>query len=56
MNEMEEIKPFTKTNERKFEELEMALLNISRKNHVSYNNNEKYPLLLEILKNRICSL
>lgn len=31
MKEMEEIKQFTKSTERKFEEPEMAILNISRK-------------------------
>ena len=31
MKEMEEIKQFTKSTERKFEESEMAILNISRK-------------------------
>ena len=36
MKEMEEIKRFTKSTEGKFEELEMALLNISGKNNVSY--------------------
>ena len=34
----------------------MALLNISGKNNVNYNNNENSPLLLEVLKNRIYSL
>ena len=53
---MEEIKRFTKPTERKFEELEMALQNISGKNNVNYSNNENSPLLLEILKNRISSL
>ena len=33
----------------------MALLNISEKNYVNYNN-ENSPLLLEILNNRISSL
>ena len=33
----------------------MALLNISGKNNVNYNNNENSPLLLEILNNRISS-
>ena len=33
----------------------MALLNISEKNNVNYNN-ENSPLLLEILNNRISSL
>ena len=50
---MEEIKRFTKSTERKFEELEMALQNISGKNNGNYNNNENSTLLLEILKNRI---
>ena len=50
---MEEIKRFTKSTERKFEELEMALQNISGKNNVNYSNNENSPLLLEVLKNRI---
>ena len=53
---MEEIKRFKKSTERKFEELEMALQNISGKNNVNYNNNENSPLLLEILKNRIPNL
>ena len=39
-----------------FEELEMILQNISRKNNVNYNNNENSPLLLEILKKRISNL
>ena len=34
----------------------MALLNISGKNNVSYNNNENSSLLLQILKNRILNL
>ena len=45
---MEEIKRFTKSTERKFKELEMALQNISGKNIANYNNNENSPLLLEI--------
>ena len=45
---MEEIKRFTKSTERKFKELEMALQNISGKNIVNYNNNENSPLLLKI--------
>ena len=45
---MEEIKRFTKSTERKFKELEMAVQNISGKNIVNYNNNENSPLLLEI--------
>ena len=53
---MEEIKRFTKSNERKFEKLEMALQNISGKNNVNDSNNENSPLLLEILKNRISNL
>ena len=53
---MGEIKRFTKSNERKFDELEMALQNISWKYNVNYNNNENSPLLLEILKNRISNL
>ena len=53
LKEMEEIKRFTKSTERKFEELEMALQNISGKNNGNYNNNENSTLLLEILKNRI---
>ena len=54
---MEEIKRFTKSTERKIEELVMALLNISGKSNGSYNNNnENSPLLLEILKNHISNL
>ena len=53
---MEEIKRFTKWTERKFEELEMALQNISGINDANYNNNENSPLLLEILKNCISNL
>ena len=49
---MEDIKRFTKSTERKFKELEMALQNISGKNNVNYNN-QNSPLLLEILMNRI---
>ena len=57
MKEMEEIKRFTKSTERKIEELVMALLNISGKSNGSYNNNnENSPLLLEILKNHISNL
>ena len=56
LNKMEEIKRFTKSNERKFEKLEMALQNISGKNNVNDSNNENSPLLLEILKNRISNL
>ena len=37
---MEEIKLFTKSTERKFEELEMALQNISGENNVNYSSNE----------------
>ena len=53
---MEEIKRFTNSSERKFEELEIAHLKISLKNNVSHNNNENSPLLLEILKNRTSNL
>ena len=53
---MEEIKRFTKLTERKFEELEMALQNISGKNNVIYSDDENSVLLLEILKNRISNL
>ena len=53
---MEEIKRFTKSPERKFEELEMALRNISGKNNVNYSNNEYSPLLLENLKKCISNL
>ena len=56
LKKMEEIKRFTKSNERKFEKLEMALQNISEKNNVNDSNNENSPLLLEILKNRISNL
>ena len=42
MKEVEEIKRFTKLTERKFEEREIAILNISRKNNVNYNNNATY--------------
>ena len=53
---MEEIKLFTKSTERKFEELEMALQNISGENNVNYSSNENSPLILKILKNRISNL
>ena len=53
---MKEIKRFTKSTERKFEELEMALQNISGKNNENYNNNDNSAILLEILKNHISSL
>ena len=53
---MEEIKRFTNSSERKFEELEIAHLKISLKNNASHNNNENSPLLLEILKNRTSNL
>ena len=53
---MEEIKRFTKSPERKFEELEIALRNISGKNNVNYSNNEDSPLLLENLKKCISNL
>ena len=46
MKKMEETKRSTKLTERKFEELKMALLNISGKNDVFFM----------ILKNRICNL
>ena len=49
---MEEIKRSTKSTEPNFEELKMALQNISGKNR-NYQNNENFPLLLEILKNCI---
>ena len=42
LKEMEEIKRFTKSTERKFEELEMALQNTSGKNNGNYDNNENY--------------
>ena len=51
LEEMEGMKRFTKSTERKFEELEMALQSISGKNNVNYSNNENSPLLLEYLKN-----
>ena len=53
---MEEIRRFTKSTERNFEELEMALQNISGKNNANFYNDENSPLLLEILKNRISNL
>ena len=56
MKDMKKMKRFTKLIEQKFEELEMALLNISGKSNVKYNNNEDFSLLLEILKNRITNL
>ena len=40
MKEMEELKGFKKSTERKIEELEMILQNISGKSNVNYNNNE----------------
>ena len=40
LKKMEETKQFTKSTERKFEELEMALQNISGENNVNYSNNE----------------
>ena len=46
LKEMEEIKLFTKSTERKFEELEMALQNISGENNVNYSSNENSLLLL----------
>ena len=42
---MEEIKRFTKSTEQEFEELEMALQNISGKSNFNYSNNENSPLL-----------
>ena len=53
---MAEIKWNKKMTERKFEELEMKLLNISGQSNVSCNNNENFQLLLEILKNCISNL
>ena len=53
---MEEIKGCTRSTERKFEDLEMALQNISGKNSVNHSNTEKSPLLFQILKNRISNL
>ena len=53
---MEEIRRFTKSTERNFEELEMALQNISGKNNANFYDDENSPLLLEILKNRISNL
>ena len=50
------MKRFRKLTERKFEELEIALQNISGKHNVNYSNNENSPLLLEILKNCISNL
>ena len=50
------LKRFTKSTEWKFEEIEMALQNISGKSNANYNNNENSPLLLQILKNRISNL
>ena len=40
LKKMEETKQFTKSTERKFEEFEMALQNISGENNVNYSNNE----------------
>ena len=51
---MEEIKRFTRLTKWKFEELEIALQNISGKNNANYTKNS--PLLLEILKYRISNL
>ena len=56
LKEIEKIKRFTRLTERKFEDLEMALQNISGKNSVNHSNTEKSPLLSEILKNRISNL
>ena len=56
LKEMKEIKQFTKSTERKFEELEMAHQNISGRNNVIYSDNENSVLLLEILKNCISNL
>ena len=50
------MKRFRKLTERKFEELEIALQNISGKHNVNYSNNENSPLLLEILKKCISNL
>ena len=50
------MKRFRKLTERKFEELEIALQNISGKHNVNYSNNENSSLLLEILKNCISNL
>ena len=50
LKEMEEIKRFTKSIERKFEKLEMALQNISGKSNGNYSNNDNSLLLLEVLK------
>ena len=47
---MEEVKQFTKSTKRKFEELEMALLRFSRKAVQIIVN---YPLHLELLKNPV---
>ena len=54
LKKMEEIKRFTRLTKRKFEELEIALQNISGKNNANYTKNS--PLLLEILKYRISNL
>ena len=40
LKEMEEIKWFTKSTERKFEEIETTLQSISGKHNVNYKNNE----------------
>ena len=51
MKELAAIKDFTKSTERKFEELEKAIIDLSEPK-VS-NSNESSSLTLELLKNRV---
>ena len=51
MKELAAIKDFTKSAERKFEELEKAIIDLSEPK-VS-NSNESSSLTLELLKNRV---
>ena len=54
MKELEAIKDFTKSVERKFEELEKAIIGLSE-TKVS-NCNESSSLTIELLKNRVSTL
>ena len=54
MNELEAIKDFTKSVERKFEELEKAVVGLSEPKVSNYN--ESSSLTVENLKNRVSTL
>ena len=54
MKELEAIKGFLKSVERKFEELEKAIIGLSERKVSNYN--ESSSLTVELIKNRISTL